>query len=71
MDSTRDALSPSDKTEELLVQALQLLEGLEAGATSHVDAAVFCTIDGLLLQLERSSEEPAQQAILMNAPTAG
>ena len=30
----------SDKTEELLVQASQLLEGLEASATSSMDATV-------------------------------
>ena len=48
------------------MQVSQLLEGLEPGATSHTDAAVSGTIDDLLLkasqQLERSSEEPVQQA---------
>ena len=56
------------------MQASQLLEGLEVGATSCTDATVSDTIDDLLLkasQLEHSSEEPAQQASPMNAPTAG
>ena len=35
-----ESFETSDETEELLVQALQLLEGLEASATSRVDAAV-------------------------------
>ena len=59
-----ESFEPSDETEELLVQALQLLEG---GSTTRVDAVVSDTIDDLLLkasqQLEHSSEEPVQQAI--------
>ena len=35
-----ESFETSDETEELLVQALQLLEGLEASVTSCVDAAV-------------------------------
>ena len=35
-----ESFESSDKTEELLVQASQLLEGLEASATSSMDAAV-------------------------------
>ena len=45
------------------MQALQLLEGLEVGATSCADSG---TIKDLLLkvyqQLEHSSDEPVQQA---------
>ena len=45
------------------MQASQFLVGLELGATSHADAVVSGTIDNLLLMaLERSSEEPVQQA---------
>ena len=35
-----ESFETSDKTEELLVQALQLLEGLEESATSCADVAV-------------------------------
>ena len=56
-----ESFEPSNKTEELLVQALQLLEGLEVGATSCADSG---TIKDLLLkvyqQLERLSDEPVQ-----------
>ena len=45
------------------MQASQFLEGLEPGTTSHADAVVSGTIYDLLLKaLERSSEEPVQQA---------
>ena len=44
-----ESFEPSDETEELLVQASQLLKGLEARATSSADAAVSGTIDDLLL----------------------
>ena len=39
---------PSDEMEQLLVQASQLLEGLEPETTSRADAAVSGTIDDLL-----------------------
>ena len=65
-----ESFEPYNETEQLLVQASQLLEGLEVGATSCADATVSGTIDDLLLkasqQLECSSEEPAQQASPMN-----
>jgi len=44
-----ESFEPSDETEELLVQASQLLEGLEASATRSANAAVSGTIDDLLL----------------------
>lgn len=62
-----ESFDPSDETEQLLVQASQILEGLEPDATNRADrAAVSGTIDDLLLkdsqQLEHSSEESVQQA---------
>ena len=45
-----ESFEPSDKAEELLVQVLQLLEGLEPGATSRVGATVSSTINDLLLR---------------------
>ena len=50
------------------MQASQLLEGLEPGATSRAVAVASGTIDDLLQkasqQLECSSEEPVQQATI-------
>ena len=47
------------------MQASQFLEGLEPGATSHMDSVVSCMINNLLLkasqQLGHSLEEPVQQ----------
>ena len=43
-----ESFKPSDETEKLLVQASQLLERLEPGATSRTDATVSGTIDDLL-----------------------
>ena len=56
-----ESFEPSDETEELLVQASQLLEELEPGATSLPDAA----IDDLLLQ---ASQQFERSSVVLEKP---
>ena len=57
--------------EELLVQASQLLEGLESGATSHADAAVSGMINNLLQRLPSLVSHTLRRAFIGGACTTG